>query len=77
MSEAFIPLISPDSAPTPAPPAVFAAHAPPTPAAVVPVAPAPARVTLQREGDQVSHIAVHCGCGQTIELDCVYEGASR
>jgi hypothetical protein len=31
------------------------------------------RVTVEREGDFVSAIRVHCTCGQTIELACVYE----
>jgi len=30
------------------------------------------RVTLQREGDRVSAIQIECGCGQAIELACVY-----
>ncbi|MBC8096256.1 MAG: hypothetical protein H7Y43_10615 [Akkermansiaceae bacterium] len=30
------------------------------------------RVTVQREGDRVSGIQVHCSCGQVIELACVY-----
>jgi hypothetical protein len=32
-------------------------------------------VSLQRDGDSVSVIRVQCGCGQTIELACVYEPA--
>jgi len=42
-------------------------------------APAPApeacskpTVTLQRNGDIVSSIRVQCGCGQVVELTCVY-----
>jgi hypothetical protein len=31
------------------------------------------RVTLQRDGDRVASIRIHCGCGQVIELACVYE----
>ena len=30
------------------------------------------KVTLQRDGDRVTTIQVHCSCGQTIELACVY-----
>ncbi|HYG21189.1 MAG TPA: hypothetical protein VEH04_00295 [Verrucomicrobiae bacterium] len=30
------------------------------------------RVTLLREGDRVTTIQVNCGCGQLIELACVY-----
>ena len=29
-------------------------------------------VTLQRNGDIVSGIRIQCGCGQVIELACVY-----
>ena len=31
------------------------------------------RVTLQRDGGRVSAIRIQCGCGQVIELACVYE----
>jgi hypothetical protein len=31
------------------------------------------RVTLQRDDERVSAIRIHCGCGQVIELACVYE----
>lgn len=31
------------------------------------------RVTVQRDGDRVSSIQIHCACGQLIELACVYE----
>jgi hypothetical protein len=30
------------------------------------------QVTLQRNGDIVTGIRVQCGCGQVIELNCVY-----
>jgi len=32
-------------------------------------------VTLQRDGERVSAILIQCGCGQVIELACVYEKA--
>jgi len=32
----------------------------------------PPKVTLQRQGDVVSSIRIQCGCGQVIELNCVY-----
>jgi hypothetical protein len=32
----------------------------------------PPVLTLQRQGDLVSGIRVECGCGQVIELKCVY-----
>jgi hypothetical protein len=31
------------------------------------------QVAIQREGDQVSGIRIQCGCGQVIELACVYK----
>lgn len=30
------------------------------------------RVSIQREGDHVTGIRIHCGCGQVIDLACVY-----
>jgi hypothetical protein len=33
------------------------------------------RVTVQRVGDRVTAIQVQCGCGQVIELACVYDPA--
>ena len=76
----FVPLIMPSRAhvfqrlgaaapvETPPPPA-----APEPPTAPVPAACAAAPViTLKREGDQVTHIAIRCGCGEVIELACVY-----
>ena len=29
-------------------------------------------VTLQREGDRITHIRIECSCGQVIELACSY-----
>jgi len=29
-------------------------------------------VTLQRNGEKVTAIRIQCGCGQVIELNCVY-----
>ena len=31
------------------------------------------RVSIQREGDQVTGIRIQCGCGQVIDLACVYQ----
>ena len=31
------------------------------------------RVSLQREGDHVTSIHIQCGCGQVIDLACVYQ----
>ena len=30
------------------------------------------RVSIQREGDQVTGIRIQCSCGQVIELACIY-----
>lgn len=30
------------------------------------------KITLQRDGERVTHIRVECGCGEVIELACVY-----
>lgn len=30
------------------------------------------RITLHREGERVARISIQCGCGQVIELACVY-----
>ncbi len=42
-----------------------------------PVAPKPhdhgqSKVTLQKEGDLVTHILVECACGMVTEVKCVY-----
>jgi hypothetical protein len=34
------------------------------------------RVTVQRDGDRVSAIQIHCACGQVIELACVYDAVA-
>ena len=31
------------------------------------------RVTVQREGDRVTHLRVQCSCGQVLDLACVYD----
>jgi hypothetical protein len=33
---------------------------------------APPSVTLQRQGEVISGIRIECGCGQVIELACVF-----
>ena len=41
--------------------------------AAAPSAPeAEPKVTLEKDGDQVTQIKVQCGCGHIIELNCVY-----
>jgi hypothetical protein len=31
-----------------------------------------ARVTLKREGDRITHVTIHCTCGQVLHLACSY-----
>ena len=31
------------------------------------------RVTLQRDGDRVTHLRIQCTCGQVMDLACVYD----
>jgi hypothetical protein len=31
------------------------------------------RVTIQRDGDRVTHLRVQCACGQVMDLACVYD----
>jgi hypothetical protein len=52
---------------------------PAVPPATIPHACAPTSVanarpivTLEREGDQVTHIRIQCACGQVIEIECEY-----
>ncbi|MEK7675878.1 MAG: hypothetical protein AAB676_08615 [Verrucomicrobiota bacterium] len=54
-------------------PAANQAFAPFKPVAGLPAhgAAAPA-ITLQREGDRIKRITIQCGCGQVIELECLY-----
>lgn len=30
------------------------------------------KITLQRDGDRVTHIRLECGCGEVVELACAY-----
>jgi hypothetical protein len=30
------------------------------------------KITLERQGETITHIRVECGCGQVIELKCEY-----
>lgn len=32
----------------------------------------PPSITLQKDGDKITGIRVECGCGQVIELECLY-----
>jgi len=31
------------------------------------------RVTVQRDGDRVTHLRIQCTCGQILDLACVYD----
>jgi hypothetical protein len=31
------------------------------------------RVTVQRDGDRVTHLRIQCTCGQIMDLACIYE----
>ena len=35
------------------------------------------RVSLQYDGDRVTHIRVQCSCGQIMDLACVYEPLAK
>jgi hypothetical protein len=35
------------------------------------------RVSLQYDGDRVTHIRVQCSCGQIMDLACVYEPVAK
>jgi hypothetical protein len=76
MNDDFIPLlpVTPPPAPTPAfTPAAPSATAGPT-APTPPAAPAPAdhapRLTVRQAGERITHVIVHCVCGEQIELTC-------
>jgi hypothetical protein len=76
MNDQFIPLVPRDSsAPaqsaTPSQP-FQALHAAAAPAHPHPHSAASPQVTLKRDGDRVTHINVHCSCGQVVELTCLY-----
>lgn len=71
MPETFVPLVA---AAAKAPETGFASlnlKAPPAPASA-PAACSKPTITLQKNGDIVSAIRVQCGCGQVVELTCVY-----
>ena len=35
------------------------------------------KVSVQRDGDRVTSIRVQCGCGQVMDIACVYDEPSR
>jgi hypothetical protein len=76
MPETFVPLVATTSAPRES--AFASLNAKAAPAAKSAAGPANAgacakpTITLQRTGEIVSGIRVQCGCGEVIELNCVY-----
>ena len=34
------------------------------------------RVTVERDGDRVTHLRIQCTCGQILDLACVYDASS-
>lgn len=34
-------------------------------------------LSVQRDNGRVTHIKIQCGCGQTIDLECVYDEAGK
>jgi len=76
MPETFVPLVSATSASRQSSFASLTLKTSPTAAGETPSGtPAPCAkptVTLQRTGDVVSGIRVQCGCGQVVDLNCVY-----
>lgn len=61
--------------PTPFQPIIPAKQKPePTSAAPTPahVPHGPPKVTLERQGDSITHIRIECSCGQVTELKCEY-----
>ncbi len=80
MTDSFVPLVPVKSKstepgfsalPSNGPAAKSAATVPRGPGAA-PDACAKPIVTLQREGDVVTGIRIQCGCGQVVDLTCVY-----
>ena len=43
-----------------------------TPAPVPHVQHGPPKITLEKQGETITHIRVECGCGQVTELKCEY-----
>ena len=59
----------------PTTPATLKAEAPlaaAAPVAVPHVQHGPPKVTLEKQGDMITHIRVECSCGQVTELKCEY-----
>ena len=44
----------------------------PAPAATPHVQHGPPKITLEKQGDTITHIRIECSCGQITELKCEY-----
>ena len=53
-------------------PAFIPLSEPATPASTQPTSHSEPQVVLEREGDHIKRIKVHCPCGNVIELACEY-----
>ncbi|MDB6022592.1 MAG: hypothetical protein JWQ04_2449 [Pedosphaera sp.] len=65
------PVFAPITSKTPSPAPESLAGIPTTPPST-PEACTKPTVTLERNGDIVSAIKIRCGCGEVVELTCVY-----
>ena len=72
MLETFVPLVSPTAKARESTFTSLDTKASPPATASAPEACSKPTVTLQKNGEIVSGIRVQCGCGQVIELACVY-----
>jgi hypothetical protein len=56
------------------PPSIVKSQAepPPAPSPVPHVQHGPPKVTVEREGETITHIRIECGCGQVTEIKCEY-----
>ena len=74
----FITRVKPISAPAPASfePALPAKFKPesaaPAPAPAPHIPHGPPKITLERQGEIITHIRIECSCGQVTELKCEY-----
>jgi hypothetical protein len=53
-------------------PASFRKSEPTQPAEAPHIAHGPPKISLERQGDLVTHIRIECSCGQITELKCEY-----
>ena len=63
----------PAGAPAKFEPTIPTSHKSETAAAAVPhIQHGPPKITLERQGESVTHIRIECSCGQVTELKCEY-----